>query len=127
MAAKDHPLTQLHSVSTEQLSQYPVVLPGRNTLTYQVVRGLFDQEGLTLQMAMSTNYLETIRMLAAIGLAWCILPLTMLDDDLCIVNVKLKGALSPPSRKLGYIFHPKRTLSYAAKAFLELLEQHKDL
>lgn len=126
MAAKDHPLTKLKNVSTEQLSQYQAVLPGRNTFTYQVVQHLFDQEGLKLQTAMSTNYLETLRMLAAIGLAWCILPLTMQDDDLRILNVKLKGALSPPSRELGYILHPKRTLSNAASAFIESLKEHKD-
>lgn len=126
MAAKDHPLTKLQRVTTEQLSQYQAVLPGRNTFTYQVVKNLFDQEGLKLQTAMSTNYLETLRMLAAIGLAWSILPLTMQDNDLRILNVKLKGVQTPPSRQLGYILHPKRTLSNAAKAFIDLLEQHKD-
>ncbi|KEI71974.1 LysR family transcriptional regulator [Endozoicomonas elysicola] len=126
MAAKDHPLTKLKNVSTEQLSQYQAVLPGRNTFTYQVVQHLFDQEGLKLQTAMSTNYLETLRMLAAIGLAWCILPLTMQDNDLGILNVKLKGTVTPPSRELGYILHSKRTLSNAASAFVELLQQHKD-
>ncbi len=126
MAAKDHPLTKLKTVSTEQLSQYQAVLPGRNTFTYQVVQSLFIQEGLKLQTAMSTNYLETLRMLAAIGLAWCILPLTMQDDDLRVLNVELRGTEPPPCRELGYILHPKRTLSNAASAFIKLLQQHKD-
>ncbi|MFK0569945.1 LysR family transcriptional regulator [Endozoicomonas sp.] len=126
MTAKDHPLTKLKSVTTEQLSQYQAVLPSRNTFTFQVVKNLFDQEGLKLQTAMSTNYLETLRMLAAIGLAWTILPLTMQDDDLRILNVKLKGIQTSPSRQLGYILHPKRTLSNAAKAFIKQLERHKD-
>ncbi|WP_257293410.1 LysR family transcriptional regulator [Endozoicomonas sp. YOMI1] len=126
MAAYDHPLTGLETVSTKELSHYQAVLPGRNTFTYQVVQDLFDQDGLKLQTAMSTNYLETLRMLAAIGLAWCILPLTMQDDDLHVLNVEFKGAQSPPSRKLGYILHPKRTLPNAARAFIKLLKQQKD-
>ncbi len=126
MAAQDHPLAALKTVTTEQLGQYQAVLPGRNTFTYQVVQNLFEQEQLTLQTAMSTNYLETLRMLAAIGLAWCILPLTMQDDDLRVLPVRLKKNIPPPSRELGYILHPKRTLSNAASAFVKLLEQHQD-
>ena len=124
MAANEHPLVRLKNVTAKQLSRYQAVLPGKNTFTYQIVQNLFDQESLQLQTAMSTNYLETLRMLASIGLAWCILPLTMLEDDLKVLNVKLKG--DTPSRELGYILHPKRTLSNAARAFLALLENSKD-
>lgn len=126
MAAKNHPLAALESVSIEQLGQYQAVLPAKNTFTYHVVQKLFDQEQLTLQTAMSTNYLETLRMLAAIGLAWCILPLTMKNDNLRILPIHLKAGTPSPSRELGYILHAKRTLSNAANAFVKLLEQHQD-
>ncbi|WP_067520862.1 LysR family transcriptional regulator [Endozoicomonas ascidiicola] len=124
MAAKDHPLTRLKKITAAQLSDYQAVLPGKNTFTYQIVQDLFDQEALQLQTAMSTNYLETLRMLASIGLAWSILPLTMQEDDLTVLDVQLKGA--SPARELGYILHPKRTLSNAAQAFVTLLESSKD-
>lgn len=117
MAALDHPLTSLGEVTTRQLSEHQAILPGSSTFTHRLVRKLFEREGLTLQTAMSSNYLETIRMLASIGLAWCILPKSMLGSDL----VELKTQFKTPSRKLGYIVHKERTLSNAAQAFLELL------
>ncbi len=122
MAAKDHPLASLRTITTRQLSEHQAVLPGRNTFTYGLVKTLFEEENLNLQTAMSTNYLETLRMLASIGLAWCILPETMLEKDLVPLNVTLQSRQQPPVRKLGYIHHKKRTLSNSARAFLKLIE-----
>jgi DNA-binding transcriptional LysR family regulator len=36
---------------------------------------------------MTTNYLETIKMLAAVGLAWTVLPQTMLDAQVRVLPV----------------------------------------
>ena len=119
MASREHPLAQIkEKVSPKALSQHQAVLPGASTFTYRLVQNLFDQQGLTLQTAMSSNYLETIRMLTAIGIAWSILPKSMLEDDL----TELKTDCQPPVRELGYIRHEYRTLSNAASAFLELLD-----
>ena len=67
---------------------------------------------------MSTNYLETIKMMVSIGLAWSVLPRTMLDDQvkpLTLPGIRL-------SRQLGYILHTERTLSNAARAFMAMLD-----
>jgi DNA-binding transcriptional LysR family regulator len=67
---------------------------------------------------MTTNYLETIKMLAAVGLAWTVLPQTMLDAQvrvLPVTGLKL-------TRQLGYVVHGGRTLSRAAQAFIGLLD-----
>ena len=121
MACREHPLAQIKlKVAPEALCQYQAVLPGSSTFTYRLVQTLFDQHGLTLQTAMSSNYLETIRMLTAIGIAWSILPKSMLGEDL----VELKTDVEPPVRELGYIRHEHRTLSNAARVFLELLDTH---
>ncbi|OED41277.1 LysR family transcriptional regulator [Endozoicomonas sp. (ex Bugula neritina AB1)] len=124
MAAKDHPLAGKKNVSTKQLSEYQAVLPGSKTFTYGLVQRLFKEERLILKTAMSTNYLETLRMLASIGLAWCILPKTMLGDDLVELDVLLKEGRHPPVRQLGIICHRKRTLSNSANAFLDLVKNN---
>ena len=121
MAAKDHTLANEHKISPKNLCQYQAVLPGRNTFTYDMVRRFFEKEKLVLQTAMSTNYLETLKMLTSIGLAWSILPETMLGDDLRVLDVQLKSNRPLPARKLGYIHHRKRTLSNGARAFIRLL------
>ena len=102
------------SVSLQELSEHPVILPGLNTYTGQIAKDLFDRQGLQLDVAMSTNYLETIRMMASIGLGWTILPHSMLDQQLRPILVPI----TPPQRVLGYIYHQGRSLSNAARAFV---------
>lgn len=117
MAAKGHALCGSDAVSLEELAAHPVILPGLNTYTGQIAKRLFDRHGLALEVAMSTNYLETIRMMASIGLGWTILPRSMLAPPLQAIAVPAET----PQRVLGYIYHRGRSLSNAARAFIEEL------
>lgn len=117
MAPMGHPLLKNGRTSLQELSQHPVILPGMNTYTGQIAKRLFDREGLKLEVAMSTNYLETIRMMASIGLGWTILPRSMLEAPLEEVLVPLET----PQRVLGYIYHRGRSLSNAAQALIQEL------
>lgn len=117
VAGPEHPLAQQERVRLEELAPYPAILPSGNTFTRQIAARLFQERGLQVQVAMNTNYLETIRMMASIGLGWSILPASMAGRDLLILpvdEVKLR-------RSLGVVYHPKRTLSRAAEAMLKLL------
>ncbi|MNW02499.1 LysR substrate binding domain protein [compost metagenome] len=58
-------------------------------------------------------------MLVSIGLAWSVLPRTMLDEQ--VTRLPLQGIQL--SRHLGYIVHTERTLSNAARAFMQLLDR----
>jgi DNA-binding transcriptional LysR family regulator len=62
-------------------------------------------------------------MMVSIGLAWSVLPRTMLDDQ--VASIVLPGIQL--SRQLGYIVHTERTLSNAARAFMSLLDAQVDL
>ena len=117
MVAESHVLADCKSVSLEVLSEQPVILPGLNTYTGQIAKKMFDEAGLDLNVAMSTNYLETIRMMASIGLGWTILPRSMLAPPLRCISIP---ALTP-QRELGYIYHRGRSLSNAARAFIQEL------
>lgn len=119
VAAPEHPLAQAAQLSLSEVAAFPAVFPGGNTFTQRIVRGLFEREGLTPNIAMSTNYLETIKMLVSIGLAWSILPRSMIDAQVTRLPVKDLQL----SRQLGYIRHQERTLSNAAQAFMRLLDQ----
>ena len=79
---------------------------------------LFDEHNLKLNIAMSTNYLETIHMMVSIGLGWSVLPATMVDGSV----VELAVDVPLPERELGVVIHPARTRSNAARAFLQALE-----
>jgi len=118
MCAPDHPLADQGTISIEQLAAHPAVLPDMTTFTGRIVKGLFEKRGVNLKTVMSTNYLETIKMLASIGLGWSVLPKTMLDEHLVTLDVPGVDI----HRNLGIIHHKQRTLSNAAVAFIELLK-----
>ena len=67
---------------------------------------------------MTTNYLETIKAMVAIGLGWSLLPTHMMDKQL--KQIELPGIQL--SRNLGYVHHREKSLSNAAKAFIEILD-----
>ena len=67
---------------------------------------------------MATNYLETIRMMASVGLGWTVLPRSMADDSL----VTLRPSGAGISRTLGIVYHQGRSLSRAARAFIEVVQ-----
>lgn len=117
MAAGDHPLAGRNALTLRELCDYPVVLPGLNTFTGRIVREIFEGESLQLDITLSTNYLETIRMMASVGLGWTLLPRTMLQAPLKSLDVP--GVA--PARSLGLMYHRSRRLGNAAEAFIRLL------
>ncbi|WP_298190491.1 LysR family transcriptional regulator [uncultured Pseudomonas sp.] len=122
VAAPEHPLARNGAISLADVAHHPAVFPGGNTFTHHIVRRLFEAQGLTPNIAMSTNYLETIKMMVSIGLAWSVLPRTMLDEQ--VARLPLPGIQL--TRQLGYISHTERTLSNAARAFMDLLDAQRD-
>ena len=111
-------LTRKKALGLKELSQHPAILPGLNTYTGQIVKSLFDQRSLPIQIAITTNYLETIRMMASVGLGWTVLPRSMRDPSLATLPIRDARI----ERTLGAIHHEGRSLSRAAQAFIEALE-----
>jgi DNA-binding transcriptional LysR family regulator len=119
MTSPEHPLAGKKGVQLEDLLEYPAILPAANTFTRQLMESIFKDHRIRLEVEMPTNYLETIKMMVSVGMAWSILPLTLLDDTLKVLPVKEVNLV----RRLGYIHHRDHTLSNAARAFINLLEQ----
>lgn len=118
VVSPDHPLAARRSVRLSDLAQHPAILPAPTTYTRQIAEQAFRQLGLTLDVALSTNYLETIKMLVSVGIGWSLLPLTMLDAQLR----KLAAPEIVLQRSLGIVYHRERTLSNAAGALIALLK-----
>lgn len=117
VADSDHVLLREKRVTLKQLSSYPCVLPSKDTYTYQILHSKLASPAIKLDVQMSTNYIETLKMLVSSGFGWSLLPHTMLDDSVGIVNIDL-GL----ERKLGSVVHRKRVLSNAAQAMLKTLD-----
>ncbi len=119
MVAMDHPLAlQGRHCSLADVAAHPAILPGLNTYTGQIIKRLFAEHRLELKVSMATNYLETIRMMAAVGLGWTVLPATMLNEELRTLPVRDITL----QRTLGLVYHRGRSLSRAAQAFTAVLE-----
>ena len=99
------------SLTLEDLIHYPAILPAANTYTSQITLDAFRQAGLSLKTSMSTNPLDSIRMLVSIGLGWSVLPKTLVDADLVVLEIDHVIL----HRTLGMVWHPQRTLSKAAR------------
>ena len=118
VCAPDHPLAQRRRIAVADLAEFPAILPATSTYTRQIAEQAFEESGLTLNSALSTNYLETIKMLVSVGLGWSVLPETMMDRQLHRLPVRRLRL----RRSLGIVRHRGRTLSNAARAMMELLQ-----
>lgn len=117
---QSHPLGVLESVTTKELAQHSAILPTRGTYTRQIFEHTMRKHKLELKVGLSTNYLETIKMMVSVGLGWSVLPRSMLNKELKTLNIegiKLE-------RKLGIVWHSGHTLSNAAKAMSVMLKDN---
>jgi len=121
VVSEDHPLAEQQGLNIEAMSKWPAILPGDGTYTGRIVKQLFESKEVPLNVAMSTNYLETIKMLVNVGMGWSVLPKCMSQD---LAQFELNSV--DISRNLGVIWHKNRTLSNAATAFIKCLSEHAD-
>ncbi len=100
-----------------ELTKFRAILPGSESMTYQLISALFTESKLALKSNMPTNYLETIKMMVSVGLGWGVLPATMIDKSL--VRLPIDAGIR---RDLGVVVDKRRQLSKAADAFLAQLQ-----
>lgn len=111
-------LAQKSNVTLEQLANYPAILPAANTFTSQITLSEFAKHNLKPYATMSTNPLESIRMLVSVGLGWSVLPETLISSDLQIVSMNEPIEMQ---RYLGLVTNPNITVSASMSALLEML------
>ena len=117
VVAPGHLLAKQKKVSVRDLAGYPALLPDERTYTHDIVKQAFTQLGLEPRVRLATNYLETLKMLVSIGLGWSALPDSMADDSLA----RLKVPEIRLARRLGVVWHERRSLSNAAEKMLAFL------
>ena len=117
VVSNDHKLTKDQHITLQSLSTEAAILPDLNTYTGRLIKQTFEDEQLEIKVNMATNYLETIKMMVTVGLGWSILPYTLIDEQMSVLEVPGLNI----SRELGVVYHSKRSFSNAARAFLEEL------
>ena len=120
----EHPLLDQATVSLEQLAEYPCVLPSEVTETYRVINREMERRDLKLNVQMTNNNLDTLKMLVGAGFGWTLLPETLLDES--VQEIELRNRELVFERELGVVLHRKRSLSNAAKAMLGSVAQSRN-
>lgn len=116
-----HPLNTGNPVTLDQLVEYSCVLPSSNTYTHSILKNAIADLDMELKVSMTTNYLETLKMLVKTGFGWSLIPHTMVDKEIAVLDTQLLLR-----RELGTVIHRKRTLSNAASAILEALHANAE-
>lgn len=115
VAGRGHALARANAITA--LADYPAILPAPGTYTRDLIDSALAPLGVQMKPGLAANYLETIKMLVAVGLGWSVLPQTMIDADICALELPALRL----ERTLGAVSHRDRTPSNAARALLALL------
>jgi len=119
--APDHPLSHLSEINSDQLLDYPAILPSTGTFTRKIINQYFATDKGSMKIILETNYLETIKVMVSANLGWSMLPISMLDRTL--VGKSLNGL--EIKRSLGIVTRRNRTLSLNSEAMIAMLRQAK--
>lgn len=118
---REHKLAQFAEVSLEALQAERCILPGKDTYTYQLIAQAFQALTQKLNIYLTTHYLDTLKMLVSAGFGWSVLPHTLVDKTMVVLNTPVKL-----TRQLGVITHRRRSLSNAASTLLTHLDRFSD-
>ena len=118
VAAPFHPLSNQKHLQLTDLVQYPCILPAAQTYTSQITLAAFSAQQLKPHASMSNNPLESIRLLVSVGLGWSVLPQTLLNPELHVLDVATQL-----HRQLGMVWHPERSQSKAMQTLISMITQ----
>lgn len=120
LVSATHPMTE-GTFSLHRLAEHPIVTMPPNSATYQYLRRLFDEQGLTFEPAMQTMHALSAIELARSGLASAFIPVGL--QRIC--NMEGLATLRIPGRTLGRSIAiataPDRTPTPAARTLIELI------
>jgi len=119
--APDHPLSRLSEINSDQLLDYPAILPSTGTFTRKIINQYFATAKGSMKIILETNYLETIKVMVSANLGWSMLPISMLDSTL--TGKSLNGL--EIRRSLGIVTRQNRTLLLNSEAMIAMLRQAK--
>jgi len=115
-----HALAGITEITLDALTHYPAILPVAGTTTREIILAALAPIRERLNIGTETNYLDVIKMLVSIGLGWSVLPHTLIDAELKVVQIE--GIRI--NRQLGSVTHASRTLSNAAQAMIAMVKQN---
>lgn len=118
MCSNNHAMNSVTRITPTILSEHPAILPDEGTFTRRIIDHVFETSQISYQLAFTTNYLETIKVMVETGLGWSVLPKIMLNEQL----VAKPLPTTQPSRHLGIMLHKNKVITPALSAFLAAIQ-----
>ncbi len=124
IATKNHPISKKNSITLEEISKYPLILPTQESSTRKFIDQLFDQQGLRCDITMEVVGRTAIKTYVEMNLGISIINeyyVTQADRaKLWVKNVSnLFG-----KAETGILTRKGRLLSRPVKEFINLVQKH---
>jgi len=119
-----HPLAAQESVSCEDLTRYPLLLP-QSGMTRSRLNAWFEKVEDEIRVSMELDSTETMKRFVKAGLGICFLAASTCREDVASGALKsLPLAPEPMVRRLGLIYRKDKALSKAAMGFIQVILGH---
>lgn len=120
---KNHPLAKLKSVTLEQFSHYPLILP-KTGHTRVVIDRLLREHRNNVQISMELASVETIKKFVGAGLGISLISRTYCFPEVTAGVLKLIPLEGQKLyRELGLVYRRDRYLSLPAKVFINVVRE----
>jgi DNA-binding transcriptional LysR family regulator len=123
ISAPDHKFAKKAQIKTKDLNGLDFVLFERDTPTRKATDRILKAQGVEVKKVAEFDNIETIKRAVQVGFGLAILPLPSVRDE--VANGQLSAIKLVEKewvRPVGIIYRSDRTLSLAAKKFVQLLE-----
>jgi len=127
IAAARHPLAQLSNVRLEEVAKYPLVLPklGR---TREAIDDVFQEAQLKEHVSMELDSSELLKRFVAADVGVGFVARSNISDEVRAGTLVALSFIDPPIRRdLALVYRKDKTLSRAARAFMEIAVNKKAL
>ena len=117
---EDHPLAGRRSVTLQEASAYPAIVPPRGSTVRQLMDLYARMHGLVIDVAVEIGGWDTIKRYVEAGLGIAAVP------DICLVEQdrirKVPLSLTLQARRYGMFMRRGRTLPLASRRFLRIMD-----
>ncbi len=124
IVANDHPLSQCHEVTLEQLAKYPFLMREKGSAGREILDACFALHQITVHPLWESASTQAIVRGVAEGLGVAVLPCLLVKKNIEEHMVKMLPFTQPLTRKLNIIWHKSKYLTNSMNAFIELCKKY---
>ncbi len=122
IATKDHPISEKKNISIEDIAEFPLILPTKESHTRKIIDSLFEKKGLQYNLTMEVVGRDAIKTYVGMNLG-----ISIINEYYLLPEDRRRLFVKDLSRLFGYaesgvITRKGRALPATAREFISLLE-----